>query len=188
MYENLKQLSDKFTKSSGMYGHFIHTEGLTPKQQQKLNDIIADIGKWRGQITKAQLDKGYEVTAGGSTNWRDDAIYTFIEKYPKLAERIWPGSTIRYTPPRGKRRFLKLLPGKRPPAEGYAVITTHNEALPADDPTLDDTAFNTMLNAWMKAHPPKFNVAVDAYTPLPRGFHEALADITEGQYQIPEGV
>lgn len=42
-----------------------------------------------------------------------------------------------------------------------------------------------MIAEWAKNSPPKYNAAVDAFTPLSPYFHEFLSEFTEGRYQAP---
>jgi hypothetical protein len=88
------------------YGNFLHTKGLTPKQQAALDRIAKDQANYRADFAK-KLTEGatdYGVEIGDSTNFRDDILSTFLDKYQ--GADAFPGSgLLRITPQKKKDRI-----------------------------------------------------------------------------------
>jgi hypothetical protein len=162
------------SKSAGLYGHFIHAEGLTPVQRKYLQQKAQEVAKFRQDVYNGMMQQNpeYAVHAGGSTNFRDDVLEQFLEKYPKA--NVWGGGAYAFNKT-GPRRFLGLLPGKNMPAgEGYALLMSHYPAGTDMDAKPDPATYK-----------PDFDVATDFYGDVDTGVHESLRDMTGGRYALP---
>lgn len=170
-------------KRAGLYGHFIHTAGLTPEQRKAFDTIARQVTDFRQGVYKAQAGSGYSAHAGGSTNMRDDIIENFMEANPEA--QVWPGSTVQIRGKKGPRRWLGLLPGKeQPPGEGYATMVAHQLPTPADFPeNPEDADDKTMEDLWNRYT--ESDAYTDFYGDVDPSVHESLRDWTRGRYQWP---
>ena len=160
-------------KSAGLYGHFIHAQGLNPQERKFLQQKAREVAKFRQELYQGMMqdDPQYEFYAGGSPNFRDDVIELFQEKYPDA--NVWPGNAVEFQK-FGPRRWLGLRKGKQlPVGEGYAVLMSH---YPKDiDPTKGPT---------LETYNPDFDVETDFYGDVDTSVHNSLSDMTGGRYQF----
>lgn len=161
------------SKSAGLYGHFIHAQGLNPQERKFLQQKAREVAKFRQELYKSMMqdDSQYEFYAGGSPNFRDDVLELFQEKYP--AANVWPGNAIEFQK-FGPRRWFGLRKGKQlPVGEGYAVLMSH---YPKDiDPTKGPT---------LETYNPDFDVETDFYGNVDASVHNSLSSMTGGRYQF----
>lgn len=205
--------ADQYEKLAGVYGGFIHAKGLDDEQYSKLQELVQQHGTARGDLTRGLIENdGYSYMAGGGgiRNWGEGVVDDWAEAYPELKDSVWPGeSLMELQGPRGPRRWLGLLPGKREPmGEGYAMMLMRHANMPTDDNeyiknflgrTEDDFGDESMLSQdeldrlddhfdellASGEYDPQVSAYVDHIQDANPEVWEALKELTEGRFEPP---
>lgn len=90
-----------FEKRGHVYGHFIHTEGLTDDEHKDLLEHARAVRSTHIGATDAVMKHMSDRTplaVSAKPYWRDSVVRAFLEKHPKLQGKVWSGTTIAYGP------------------------------------------------------------------------------------------
>lgn len=164
-------------KTAGLYNAFLHTADLTPKQVEYLKRQAQQVADFRNGVTRDMYNQGFtESYAGGSTNFRDDILENFLDKYPKAVADAGGNYQVL-----GRRKWWGLGPHRKMP-EGYMVPILHHDSNNPIDESVLDRAHKQLAIALLEEPNEEFNHYLDDQK---RHGFEVITNPSPGLHQPP---